>query len=311
MAGGGPVRRPAARRGRPAQRRRPVPLLDHGGDHRRPRHGVGTTSTWRSRTGSTTSTSARSSAPPTRSWPPRCTSSATAGGTAVARWSPTATSTCATTLGRRPRGVPARAGVTLLGIDNLPGSAHLETMELPASVCLLFGQEGPGLSEAARSLLTGLSRSLSSARPGRSTPRPPRRSPCTPGSAARRPVRRRRLAGLSPGGRQGRVVRDQAADRGFGLRPGRPSLQLSPWTSSYATPECRRPRGQPGHRRRPLRGGHRGRGRGPAGVVIDAEGQLVSPSLRRRPPAPGQGLHVADGRRRCAGEYTVDAWATP
>ncbi len=41
-------------------------------------------------------------------------------------------------------------GVTLLGIDNLPGSAHLETMEIPRSVCFLFGQEGPGLSEPAR-----------------------------------------------------------------------------------------------------------------------------------------------------------------
>jgi tRNA G18 (ribose-2'-O)-methylase SpoU len=40
--------------------------------------------------------------------------------------------------------------VTLLGVDNLPGSAHLETMALPRSVCFLFGQEGPGLSEAAR-----------------------------------------------------------------------------------------------------------------------------------------------------------------
>jgi tRNA G18 (ribose-2'-O)-methylase SpoU len=40
--------------------------------------------------------------------------------------------------------------VTLLGIDNLPGSAHLETMTLPRSVCFLFGQEGPGLSAAAR-----------------------------------------------------------------------------------------------------------------------------------------------------------------
>jgi len=40
--------------------------------------------------------------------------------------------------------------VTLLGIDNLPGSAHLETMALPRRVCFLFGQEGPGLSEAAR-----------------------------------------------------------------------------------------------------------------------------------------------------------------
>ncbi|MGN6160887.1 MAG: TrmH family RNA methyltransferase [Marmoricola sp.] len=40
--------------------------------------------------------------------------------------------------------------VRLLGIDNLPGSDHLETMTIPREVCFLFGQEGPGLSEAAR-----------------------------------------------------------------------------------------------------------------------------------------------------------------
>jgi tRNA G18 (ribose-2'-O)-methylase SpoU len=40
--------------------------------------------------------------------------------------------------------------VTLLGIDNLPGSDHLETMRLPRRVCFLFGQDGPGLSDAAR-----------------------------------------------------------------------------------------------------------------------------------------------------------------
>ena len=45
--------------------------------------------------------------------------------------------------------------VRLLGIDNLPGSEHLETMELPRSVCLLFGQEGPGLSAAAREVCDG------------------------------------------------------------------------------------------------------------------------------------------------------------
>ncbi len=44
------------------------------------------------------------------------------------------------------RGGPVR----LLGIDNLPGSEHLETMILPRRVCFLFGQEGPGLSESAR-----------------------------------------------------------------------------------------------------------------------------------------------------------------
>ena len=45
--------------------------------------------------------------------------------------------------------------VRLLGIDNLPGSAHLETMTLPRRVCLLFGQEGPGLSDAARQVCDG------------------------------------------------------------------------------------------------------------------------------------------------------------
>ena len=46
-------------------------------------------------------------------------------------------------------------GVTLLGIDNLPGSQPLETLTLPPRCCLLFGQEGPGLSEEARSVCDG------------------------------------------------------------------------------------------------------------------------------------------------------------
>ncbi len=46
-------------------------------------------------------------------------------------------------------------GVRLLGIDNLPGSEHLETMTLPRDVCFLFGQEGPGLSELAREVCGG------------------------------------------------------------------------------------------------------------------------------------------------------------
>ncbi|HYO39721.1 MAG TPA: TrmH family RNA methyltransferase [Nocardioidaceae bacterium] len=46
-------------------------------------------------------------------------------------------------------------GVGLLGIDNLPGSAPLETLELPRAVCLLFGQEGPGLSPEARAACDG------------------------------------------------------------------------------------------------------------------------------------------------------------
>ncbi len=46
-------------------------------------------------------------------------------------------------------------GVALHGVDNLPGSEHLETWEMPRSVCLLFGQEGPGLSEQARRVCDG------------------------------------------------------------------------------------------------------------------------------------------------------------
>jgi tRNA G18 (ribose-2'-O)-methylase SpoU len=38
----------------------------------------------------------------------------------------------------------------VVGIDNLPGSAPLESAPLPRRCVLLFGQEGPGLSRAAR-----------------------------------------------------------------------------------------------------------------------------------------------------------------
>ena len=41
-------------------------------------------------------------------------------------------------------------GLPIVGIDNLPGSVPLETVELPRRCVLLFGQEGPGLSDAAR-----------------------------------------------------------------------------------------------------------------------------------------------------------------
>jgi tRNA G18 (ribose-2'-O)-methylase SpoU len=46
-------------------------------------------------------------------------------------------------------------GVALYGIDNLPGSRPLEGLELPRRVCLLFGQEGPGLSDGARAVCDG------------------------------------------------------------------------------------------------------------------------------------------------------------
>jgi tRNA G18 (ribose-2'-O)-methylase SpoU len=38
----------------------------------------------------------------------------------------------------------------IIGIDNLPGSVPIEGADLPERCVLLFGQEGPGLSPAAR-----------------------------------------------------------------------------------------------------------------------------------------------------------------
>ncbi|MDR1449768.1 MAG: TrmH family RNA methyltransferase [Propionibacteriaceae bacterium] len=40
-------------------------------------------------------------------------------------------------------------GLPLVGIDNVPGATALETTRLPAACCLLFGSEGPGLTEEA------------------------------------------------------------------------------------------------------------------------------------------------------------------
>jgi tRNA G18 (ribose-2'-O)-methylase SpoU len=47
-------------------------------------------------------------------------------------------------------GGPDAAGIPLVGIDNLPGSRPLETFDLPRECVLVFGQEGPGLSEQMR-----------------------------------------------------------------------------------------------------------------------------------------------------------------
>jgi len=42
----------------------------------------------------------------------------------------------------------AEHGLTLIGVDNLPGSVPLETTTLPQACCLVFGSEGPGLTPA-------------------------------------------------------------------------------------------------------------------------------------------------------------------
>ena len=41
-------------------------------------------------------------------------------------------------------------GLVVVAVDNTPGAVRLETATLPRECVLLFGQEGPGLSDAAR-----------------------------------------------------------------------------------------------------------------------------------------------------------------
>ncbi len=46
-------------------------------------------------------------------------------------------------------------GLPLVGIDNLPSAEPIETASLPEAVILLFGQEGPGLTDAALAACSG------------------------------------------------------------------------------------------------------------------------------------------------------------
>jgi tRNA G18 (ribose-2'-O)-methylase SpoU len=46
----------------------------------------------------------------------------------------------------------AAEGYTVLAVDNTPGAVPLETAELPRRALFLFGQEGPGLTDDARTL---------------------------------------------------------------------------------------------------------------------------------------------------------------
>jgi tRNA G18 (ribose-2'-O)-methylase SpoU len=50
----------------------------------------------------------------------------------------------------------AAEDLAIIGIDNLPGSRPMETVTLPRRCVLLFGQEGPGLSEPARAACDAL-----------------------------------------------------------------------------------------------------------------------------------------------------------
>lgn len=48
----------------------------------------------------------------------------------------------------------AERSLPLIGVDNLPGATPLAADALPAACVLVFGQEGPGLSEEMRAVLT-------------------------------------------------------------------------------------------------------------------------------------------------------------
>ena len=48
----------------------------------------------------------------------------------------------------------AEAGLPLLGVDNLPGAEPIDAAEIPRACVLVFGQEGPGLSNATRAAVT-------------------------------------------------------------------------------------------------------------------------------------------------------------
>ncbi|GAA1599436.1 TrmH family RNA methyltransferase [Actinoplanes couchii] len=50
----------------------------------------------------------------------------------------------------------AAEDLAVIGIDNLPGSLPMESATLPRRCVLLFGQEGPGLSDPARAACTDL-----------------------------------------------------------------------------------------------------------------------------------------------------------
>jgi tRNA G18 (ribose-2'-O)-methylase SpoU len=50
----------------------------------------------------------------------------------------------------------ASEGLPLVGVDNLPGAVPIDRAPLPAACVLLFGQEGEGLSAAARAAVTSV-----------------------------------------------------------------------------------------------------------------------------------------------------------
>jgi tRNA G18 (ribose-2'-O)-methylase SpoU len=44
----------------------------------------------------------------------------------------------------------ADAGLTVVAVDNVPGAARIEHTALPRDCLLIFGQEGPGITDDAK-----------------------------------------------------------------------------------------------------------------------------------------------------------------
>ena len=44
----------------------------------------------------------------------------------------------------------AESGLTVVAVDNVPGAVRLEETTLPRDCLMVFGQEGPGLTDEAR-----------------------------------------------------------------------------------------------------------------------------------------------------------------
>ncbi len=177
---------------------------------------------------------------------------------------------------------------------------------MPERCVLLFGQEGPGLSEEARARRTPWWRSRSSARPGRSTRERPPPSSCTSGSAAgrgRRQLRCGRPVGwphfwpsggpLEGGKRQltGMAGGPAAGDRQrIGSRLARSTSRRARYSTSSMSPFAKRSPSVvsallPCHRRRPSTGDAGGRTREEHGEQQDPE--QGDEEEEREEPEPG------------------------
>ena len=200
LAGRPAVRPRAARRGRPAQRRRPLPLLAARGDRRRPRRAPARLPRrdreLAARLQHRHRGAQRQRVPRRRGAHRRSAPVEPArrhGHRSLPARPPPRDDRGVRRLGARTRACRWSASTTC------PARGRSRRPTCRGACVLLFGQEGPGLSDAGpRRLRRSSSRSRSTARPGRSTPGWPAASPCTPGSAPT-PGRRRTDRRIAPG----------------------------------------------------------------------------------------------------------------